>query len=225
MAKAASRLETRRYAAYLGATTEFRKTEGITFDPATKKAFIAISALERGMEDHMKGGVANESYDKGGANDIRLAYNKCGAVYAAPVGYDPVVGSDYVIKKWESLVWGKASSAVADNACDVDGIASPDNLTFIKGYNTLIIGEDTDYHQNDAVWAYNLTSKQLTRIMTTPYGSESTGVYWYPNINGFAYLKAVVQHPYGESDQTMNGGDKALNRGYDGFIGPFPAMD
>lgn len=225
MELAASRLETRRYAAYLGATTEFRKTEGITFDPATSKLFVSISNLERGMEDAKKAGVANDTYDKGGPNDIRLGYNKCGAVYQLPIGYDPVIGSNYVVKKWETLVAGTPSTAVADNACDIDGIASPDNLTFIPGYNTLIIGEDTDYHQNDAVWAFNLATKKLSRIQTTPYGSESTSVYWYPNINGFAYLKSVVQHPYGESDQTQNNNDLTLNRAYDGYIGPFPAMD
>ena len=50
MEVAASRLETRRYAAMLGATTEWRKMEGITFDPQGKKLYLAMSEVENGME-------------------------------------------------------------------------------------------------------------------------------------------------------------------------------
>lgn len=74
-------------------------------------------------------------------------------------------------------------------------------------------GEDTSAHQNDVVWYYDFakgyggakrmlkSDATLTRMLTTPYGSETTSPYWYPNINGWAYIMAVVQHPYGESDQ------------------------
>ena len=41
-----------------------------------------------------------------------------------------------------------------------------------------------------------LASGNLTRVLTTVYGAESTSVYWYPDINGHSYLMAVVQHPY-----------------------------
>ena len=51
------------------------------------------------------------------------------------------------------------------------------------------------------MWYYDFKDGSLTRFLTTPYGSETTSPYWYPNINGWAYLTAVVQHPYGESDE------------------------
>jgi len=109
------------------------------------------------------------------------------------------------------------------NSCELDNISMPDNLTFIPKTGTLIIGEDTSYHQNDVIWAYHLKDKKLTRIQTTPYGSETTSPYYYPDINGFGYLMSVVQHPYGESDQ-----DKVQNpdekRAYTGYIGPFPVI-
>ena len=47
-----------------------------------------------------------------------------------------------------------------------------------------------------------LQTKALRRIQTTPYGSESTSAYWYENVNNCAYWISVVQHPYGESDQS-----------------------
>lgn len=48
------------------------------------------------------------------------------------------------------------------------------------------------------LWAYDYATQNLTRIATSPYGSEYTSVDWY-EIGKFGYLTAVVQHPYGES--------------------------
>lgn len=231
MEQAASRLETRRYAAYMGATTEFRKEEGATFDPEHKKLYVAISEIERGMEDNMKGGVANTAYDVGGPNDIRVTANACGGVYQYSLGTDADIGSDYVAQSVSNLIAGSVGQSAgndayaADNECDINGIANPDNITYLPGYDTLIIGEDTGSgHQNDAIWAYNVSDKSLTRIQTSPYGSENTSVDWYPNINGFGYLTGVIQHPYGETDQDKNTGS-GESHAYIGYFGPFPVLD
>jgi secreted PhoX family phosphatase len=214
----ASRLETRRYASMLGATTEFRKMEGLTLDEAGKRLFVAMSEVSNGMEDAAK----DNKYDKGGRNDIKLGKNACGAIYELP--YD----ASFTVTGAKGFLAGKPTEykdgPYAGQTCDIDGIANPDNLTFIPGYNTLLIGEDTGSgHQNDASWAVNAESKTMTRITTTPYGAENTSLDWYPDINGFGYLMTVVQHPYGESDQ-----DKLQKpedaRAYVGYIGPFPAF-
>lgn len=219
----ASRVETRRYAAIKGATTEFRKEEGITFDKANNRLYVAMSQVAKGMQDGNK-------KDKGGYNDIRLPANKCGVVYGLDVGVNDNIGSQYVAKNMYGVVNGiphkyAKDGDYANNSCDINGIANPDNVTFIPGRDTLIIGEDTGSgHQNDVIWAYNINTQSLTRILSTPYGSETTSPYFYPNINGFAYLMAVIQHPYGESDEDKAQGanDKM---GYTGYVGPMPAMD
>jgi hypothetical protein len=46
----ASRLEKRRYAAYIGCNTEGRKWEGITYDPVARKMYTALSSIDSGME-------------------------------------------------------------------------------------------------------------------------------------------------------------------------------
>ena len=217
MEKAASRLETRRYASMLGGTTEFNKMEGITHDPATNTLYIAMSVVDKGMLDN------DASFDKGGPNHIKLPKNVCGTVYGL------TLDSNYIASKMTGLISGTpktydASSPYAASTCDIGNISEPDNLTFIPGYKTLIIGEDTGRHQNDMIWAYNVDTKTLTRIQTTPYGSETTSPYFYPNINGWGYMMSVVQHPYGESDQTKATGSD-VKRAYTGYIGPFPAMD
>lgn len=141
MESLASRLETRRYASMLGAATEFRKEEGIALDAANKMLFVAMSEIGNGMEDNVKDG----KYDKGRRNDIRLSGNDCGAVYALPLATDTAIGSDYVAASSKGLVAGKpteydAESPYAGNTCDIDGIANPDNVAFMDGYGTLIIG-------------------------------------------------------------------------------------
>lgn len=247
MEKAASRLEARRYAALLGATTEFRKMEGMTFDPNQKRLYLAMSEISQGMEDFARNGEPTTQYDEGGPNHIHLRYNLCGAVYGLKLAGDRLdstgnpIDSDYVALNMVSWLEGRMTRAwdetsefsayaedgpFAANRCDLNGIANPDNLSIIPAYRTLIIGEDSgEGHQNDAVWAYDLTTKNLTRIQTTPYGSETTSVYVYPNINGWGYLMSVVQHPYEESDSDQYRIGSLADRAYTGYVGPFPALD
>jgi len=42
----------------------------------------------------------------------------------------------------------------------------------------------------------------MTRIASTPYGSETTSPYWF-TVGDWDYMSYVIQHPYGESDQAM----------------------
>lgn len=232
---AASRLEARRYAAYLGATTEFNKKEGITFNPKTNQLYIAISRVLYGMEDYKKSGEASDKYDQGGGNHIKLPRNDCGGVYRLDIvsGQKDANGvslaSAMVATTFVGEVMGEMKtypkgSDYEGNKCSVDAIAEPDNLTFIKNSNLLIIGEDTNLRQIDYMWAYNVETKKLTRIFTTPYGSETTSPFWYPNIGGNAYLTAVVQHPYGESDKDKKSSPQDIES-WVGVVGPFPAFE
>ncbi len=198
-------LESRRYAALKGATTEFRKMEGLTYNPDQKVLYAAISQIAKGMEDHKKYGKPKDSYDKGGNNDIRLTYDKCGAVYALDI--DESNTTIMKVKNMHAIIAGTPkkydeNSTYANNTCDINGIASPDNITYLPGSYTLIIGEDTGYHQTDLIWSFDTkTNKLKDRVASTPYGSETTSVMWQPDMNGFTYLNFVTQHPFGESDQ------------------------
>ena len=218
MEKAAAFLETSRYAGIVGATTEFEKMEGITLDPDTNSMYLALSRVRKGMSD--------------GEGHISVPYNYCGTVYKLDlddnyVAYNmtgEISGVPRLIKRGatEDNPYA-ADGPYAANECDLNAISEPDNVSFIPGYKTLIIGEDTGKHQNDMIWSYNVESKELTRIQTTPYGSETTSPYVYPDINGFAYMMSVIQHPFGESDQSALQDDQEA-RGYTGYLGPFPAF-
>lgn len=226
----ASRLETRRYAAMLGATTEFHALEGFAFDPAENMLYLSIGKISNGMEDYMSNASADETYDRGGANHIRLPYNPCGCVYGLRVGGNGELGSNYGAKNIVKVICGTGggfggSREEPGNSCDVDGIANPDNLTFMDGYDTLIIAEDSDDgHENNSLWSYHINSEELTRIQTAPYGGEITSTYFYPDIDGFAYLMSVIKHPYGgiHQDKLIHPADAA---GYVGFVGAMPPFE
>lgn len=245
MEKLASRMEARRYAAIKGATTEFRKMEGITYNPNDNKIYLSISEISKGMENRMKKGKANNKYDTGGNNDIRVDYNKCGAVYELNLAYaDDIqsatdgsyINSNYIVKSMDGLLAGRLNKGTGElakaNKCSLDGLANPDNITFIPNTNTLIIGEDTGSgHQNDFIWSYNIKEKKLTRILTSPYGSETTSAYYYNNIGGHGYLMAVIQHPYGEGDAITKEEDMPATaksagdmKAYTGYVGPLPVI-
>ncbi len=220
--KEAAFLETRRYAAMLGATTEFRKEEGITFNAEAGQLYVAMSQVAKGMSD--------------GKGDIQLEQNKCGAVYALDVvtdAYDASqnkINSEYVVGNEYGIIAGSRASYPAGSAyesyyCSVNGLANPDNVTYLPDSNILAIGEDTGYHPNDFVWAYDVVSGNLTRILSTPYGSETTSPYW-ETINGKTYLTVVTQHPYGEVENDADAyladlATSAQKESFVGVVGPF----
>ena len=146
-----------------GATTEFRKKEGITFDKKRGDVYLAISRIQYGMEDFAKKGKKNDKYDKGGNNDIKLPLNSCGGVYRLPVGeaHDTkghIIESMSIVNSMHGEVMGEMKtytkgSEFDRNKCSVAAIAEPDNVAFIDNSDILIIGEDTGAHEIDYIWA------------------------------------------------------------------------
>lgn len=204
-------LEPRRYGAYLGATTEGSKWEGFVYDPSTKKGYTSISDVRYGMEDFKKKGEDEPKYDAGGPNDIKLPYNKCGCVFS--LEFD----ENFVAKNLNAALCGSPMEEDENGqACELDGISNPDNLNRLGKW--ILIGEDTDNHQNDYMWAWNPESGEMTRVATTPYGSEVTGINVVTGLKGgYDYLTMVTQHPYGETDIDQLGNQ--YSEGNEGYIG------
>jgi len=199
MEEIASRVETRRYAAIKGATTELNKEEGIAYDPVHNRLYVAISSIEKGMED-------NSDWDFGGPNDIRLPKNSAGAVYAIDLGKDTTLESNYIAQNFYAIIFGQnkdyTGTEFEGNRDDVDQISSPDNLTYIANSNTLIIAEDTSAHTNNMMWAYDVNRSTLSRLATLPKGAEATSTYFYRDINGYSYLSLVTQHPIDDKESS-----------------------
>ncbi|QIR79004.2 hypothetical protein FA592_09065 [Sulfurospirillum diekertiae] len=193
MEKVAAFLETRRYAAYLGATTEFNKMEGVAFNPEDKKLYIAMSYIEKGMAKDST--FAND--------DIKVAKNRCGGTYELALSgnikdsNNEPIASDFVPISMHvpSMLLGEEMAMDKDgNTCVVDKIANTDNLFYSSRARTLFIGEDSGAHVNNYLWAYNIDTKKLSRILSIPAGAESTGLQVVENLNGYAYIMSNAQH-------------------------------
>jgi secreted PhoX family phosphatase len=226
IATLAAFLETRRYAAYLGATVEFEKFEGVAYNARDGKAYAAMTRMTNGMED--------KSTDA--ANDIRLKKNSSGAVYELTLKSNQIdssgdaIDSDFVPVVMEALVVGEDITADAEgNKSNLDKIASPDNLFFSERMRVLFIGEDSSNHVNNYLWAYHLDTKKLVRILSLPMGAESTGLQVVDNMNGFAYIMSNYQHA-GDRNSTAQATFDSIIGGINpdkaevGYLAGVPAM-
>ncbi|WP_035423940.1 PhoX family protein [Bacillus sp. UNC438CL73TsuS30] len=198
MEKAAAFLESRRYAAMLGATSEFNKMEGVTLNEKDKKVYIAISDQSNGM-------LANAADP---TDDIQLPKIKSGVTYQLDLTAGQQdrdgqkINSKYVANSMSGLIVGKdmPSADAYGNTADVNSVANTDNLSYSEALRTLFIGEDSGMHTNNFVWAYNVDTKELSRILSVPAGAESTGLFAADNRNGFSYIMSNFQHPGDEID-------------------------
>jgi uncharacterized protein len=237
MEQAAAFLETRRYAGYLGATTEFTKMEGQAHNAADKKLYTVISYIRTGMIDGRNGDRPRD--------DIRLVGDEkdlvCGAIYESSMrgaqqdtGGVPIA-SDWVATDMVALVHGsrQPDGAVVGryDKCDTDKVANPDNVSYSEAMRTLFIGEDSTNHLNNFTWAFNIDNKKLVRILSGPAGGENTGLQVYDNINGHAYITGNIQHPGAAEDlgayppEIKTGLRKLVDqRGLVGYLGGLPAL-
>lgn len=192
MTKAATFLETHRYAALAGGSMGFTKLEGTTVNIKDKVLYSAMSYITSSM---VRGHVASK--------DIALdkAIN-AGAVYALNLKGGQrdragnAIDSDWVPVDMAAALVGE-DLAVADalgNLANPERIANPDNLKFSEKLRTLFIGEDSSMHVNNFLWAYNVDTKTLARVLSCPVGAESTGLHAVDEINGWTYVMSNFQH-------------------------------
>jgi hypothetical protein len=105
-----------------------------------------------------------------------------------------------IVSEWmpaniKTLITGKDIAADSlGNTADPEQIANPDNLKFSEKMRTLFIGEDSGQHVNNFLWAYNIDTKALSRIMSIPAGGESTGLHAVDELNGWTYIMSNFQH-------------------------------
>ena len=127
-------LESRKAAAALGASDEWNKMEGVVFNPnAPDYLYLAMSDINYDMTD--------------GQGDIDVTENRCGIIYRMTVsdGWD--------VSRIDPVISGGPYSSSATNECDVNNLAGPDNLVVLDD-GRLLIGEDTDKHENNMVWLW-----------------------------------------------------------------------
>lgn len=208
MEKAAAFLESRRYGAILGATSEFNKMEGLAINATNKKLYVAIADQSKAMEAE-KDAIADH---------IQLPKIKSGVTYEVTLttnqrdAKNKKIASDYVATSMQGLVIGEdyKEADAYGNTANPNKVANPDNLSYSEAMKILFIGEDSGNHTNNFVWAYNVETKELSRILSVPAGAEATGLMVADDRNGFPYIMSNFQHPGDELDaKAITAVDKA----------------
>ncbi|OLL29188.1 alkaline phosphatase [Burkholderia sp. SRS-W-2-2016] len=194
MEKAAAFLETHRYAALRGASMGFTKLEGTTVNAKDKVLYSAMSQITASMV-------------RGNAHSTDIALDKgisSGAVYALNMtgGQRDLEGAA-IDSEWVPIDMSAPAQLVGEDLASADSlgntanpekIANPDNLKFSERLRTLFIGEDSGMHINNFLWAYNVDTKVLSRVLSCPAGAESTGLHAVDEINGWTYIMSNFQH-------------------------------
>ncbi|MBK5207076.1 MAG: DUF839 domain-containing protein [Polaromonas sp.] len=192
--KAAAFLETHRYSAWVGASMGFTKMEGTTVNIKDKVAYSALQNVQGSM---VAGNAANVP-----GNGISVARALvAGAVMALNLkgrqkdDKGAAINSEWMPVDTKTLLVGEDIAADAlGNTGNPDKIANPDNLKFSEKMRTLFIGEDSSQHVNNFLWAYNIDTKTLSRVMSIPSGGESTGLHAVDELNGWTYIMSNFQH-------------------------------
>ncbi|SAL35600.1 alkaline phosphatase [Caballeronia udeis] len=194
MEKAAAFLETHRYAAYIGGSMGFTKLEGTTINAKDKIVYSAMSRVEKSMV-------------KGNAASTDVAVDKtinAGAVYALNLkaGQRDTSGTA-INSEWVPVDMAAPAALTGEdlstpdaigNTANASKIANPDNLKFSEKLRTLFVGEDSGMHVNNFLWAYNVDTQTLSRVLSCPAGAESTGLHAVDEINGWTYIMSNFQH-------------------------------
>jgi secreted PhoX family phosphatase len=195
MEKAAAFLETHRYAALVGASMGFTKMEGTTVNIKDK---IAYSALQNCQASMVAGNALNVP---GNGISIPKALVAGAVMMLNLKGGQKDTAGNAIDSEWmpadtKALLVGEDTAADAlGNTANPDKVANPDNLKFSEKMRTLFIGEDSSQHVNNFLWAYNVDTKQLSRILSVPAGGESTGLHAVDDVNGWTYIMSNFQHP------------------------------
>ena len=194
MEKAAAFLETHRYCALVGASMGFTKMEGTTVNVKDKVAYSALQNIQASM---VAGNAANvpgngisvpKALVAGGVMALNLKGGQTDTTGAA-------INSQWMPVDTRALLMGEDIAADAlGNTANPNKIANPDNLKFSEKMRTLFIGEDSGQHVNNFLWAYNIDTRVLSRVMSIPAGGESTGLHAVDELNGWTYIMSNFQH-------------------------------
>ena len=194
MEKAAAFLETHRYAAYKGASLGFTKMEGTTVNIKDKIAYSALQNIQASMVAGDKANVPGNgvSVPKALVAGAVMALNLKGG---QKDDKGTAINSEWMPVDTKALLAGEDITADAlGNTANPNKIANPDNLKFSEKMRTLFIGEDSSQHVNNFLWAYNIDTKALSRVMSIPAGGESTGLHAVDELNGWTYIMSNFQH-------------------------------
>lgn len=82
------------------------------------------------------------------------------------------IDEDFNAFEMTAIMCGTDTSEIDEvNTCSTESIANPTSLSFLNGFDELLIGEASERHLNNFVWAYDPLSESATRIFHAPKGN------------------------------------------------------
>ena len=118
-----------------------------------------------------------ESSMLNGSGDVKVEGPYSGAVYAQNLkGSQKDTAGNAIDSQWVPVDMAAVPALISEdfgggkfkaqdalgNYANPDKIATPDNLKFSETLRTLFIGEDSNTHVNNLLWAYNVDTKVLS---------------------------------------------------------------
>ncbi len=194
MEKAAAFLETHRYAYLMGGSMGFTKMEGTTVNIRDKVAYSALQNMQDSMVTTGKG------WNAASGMTLTKPLVAGGVMAHTLTGAQKDLGGAAIVSEWvpvltRALLVGEDIAADAlGNRANPDKVSNPDNLKFSEKMRTLFIGEDSSTHVNNFMWAYNVDTRKLSRLMSMPSGAEATGLHVVDDLNGWTYIMGNFQH-------------------------------
>ena len=145
----------------------FTKMEGTNVNIKDKVAYSALANIQDSMVIGGKGYVAGHNVAFSKKLLLVGFWHKLGNSFTDNEG--SAINSEWVPLYSYMLLMGEdlAAKDSLGNTANPDKIASPDNLKFSETLRTLFIGEDSGNHVNNFLWAYNVDTKELTRLLST----------------------------------------------------------
>jgi secreted PhoX family phosphatase len=243
MEKAAAFLESRRYAQYIGATTEFSFIRDMTYNAAENKLYLAVNEVAPPMRPSAKDDNNNNSAEQ---DDVRFAGTdedlRCGMILESRMGEklkdsaDTPIDSKYVALATLPILLGQSKNKMmieyqSYDKCDTNRVANPGSLAYDGSLHLLFIGEDSKNHMNNFLWAYDRKTRQLTRILSAPATAAITGLKLH-TIGDSEYLFMNYQQPatYANIKEYTGELKAVLRKNTDkrasiGYLGPIPKVE
>eukprot|EP00210_Caulerpa_lentillifera_P008125 g7759.t1 len=172
--------EPARLALLKGATVGVFQFAEIATRLDSDKFFIAAREIKTGVI-----GVGN------GKDTSLIEANMCGCVFEVQMD------KDYDAKSFKAILCGLPRADDEVNECDTENVANPRTLTFANNFDNLLIGEDSEHHENNILWAYDPDTGRATRIFTAPLKGSITSVNWFQDVvGGNNYIGLTIAHPH-----------------------------
>ena len=83
------------------------------------------------------------------------------------------------------------------NKCSTESVANARSLTYANNFENLLIGEDSENHENNVLWAYDPATGYPSRILTAPLQGGLSSISWFQDVvGGNNYIGITIAHPY-----------------------------